>query len=89
MSEKSIFKKLELELPTYVSEWIEAFAKEIAMSPSQLITHIVHYYYEVWMVSRRKMLEEVREKIRELKSRARTEEARRLLEELEEEISRM
>jgi len=87
MSERSIFKKIEL--PTYIAEWLEVFAKEVAMEPMQLVTHILHYYVEVWNVARRKMRNEIMERIRELKSKARTEESKRLLEELEREIAKM
>jgi len=86
---ENIFKKVELNLPRYIAEWIEMFSREIAMDPEQLITHVFHYYYEVWVKSRRKTIEEVREKIRELKNKARTEEAKKILEELEREISKM
>jgi len=89
MSEKSIFKKIELELPSYIAEWIESFAKEVAMEPRQLVTHIIHYYVEVYNVARRRTKNEIVRKIEELKRKAKSEEAKRLLEELEKEIARM
>ena len=44
--------KVQVQLPQYLAEWLEEFSKEVAMTPSQLLTHILHPYWEVWRIAR-------------------------------------
>jgi len=83
------FAKLEADVPKYIYGWIEEYSKEIAMTPGQLITQVFHRYYEVWHIAQRRMKDEIAKKIDELKKRAKSEEAKRILEELEKEIAMM
>jgi len=52
------FEEIKVKLPTHLARWLREFSKEIAMTPDQLITHILTYYYEAYEVGKRKALEE-------------------------------
>jgi len=40
--------KVTVWLPKYLADWLDEFSREIAMEPGQLLTHILHYYYEAY-----------------------------------------
>lgn len=43
-------EEMRLRLPQHLAKWLQEFSKAIAMTPDQLITHILEYYYESWKV---------------------------------------
>jgi len=42
-----------LKLPRYLVRFLNEFSKEIAMTPSQLLANLLHYYYEASLVGQR------------------------------------
>jgi len=47
--ESDLLVEVKVKLPRYLAEWLHEFAQEIAMTPGQLLTHILHYYYEAYL----------------------------------------
>uniref|UniRef100_A0A7C4BD80 Core-binding (CB) domain-containing protein n=1 Tax=Ignisphaera aggregans TaxID=334771 RepID=A0A7C4BD80_9CREN len=45
-------RKICLQLPEYLAQWLEEFSKQLAMTPSQLIANILNYYYEAWKIGK-------------------------------------
>ena len=43
-----VVERIEIELPRLLSRWIRAVARELGMTPSQLIANMIYNYYEVW-----------------------------------------
>ncbi|MEM4425921.1 MAG: hypothetical protein QW335_08070 [Candidatus Nezhaarchaeales archaeon] len=49
MSEATL-QEIRVRLPQHLIEWLQKFSKAIAMTPDQLISNILEYYYEAWKV---------------------------------------
>jgi len=56
------FEEVVIRLPAHLARWLREFSKEIAMTPDQLITHILTYYYEAYEAGKRRALEEEKER---------------------------
>jgi len=54
------FVRVEVELPAHLARWLAEFSEALAMTPSQLLAHILTYYYEAYRVASRRALEECR-----------------------------
>lgn len=48
--------EVRLRLPRYLARFLREFSEEIAMTPSQLVANLLHYYYEASLVGRRMAL---------------------------------
>jgi len=58
---ESGFEEIKVKLPAYLAKWLREFSKAIAMTPDQLLTHVLTYYYEAYEIGKRKALEEKEE----------------------------
>lgn len=45
-------RRIEIVLPKHLADWLESLSKEIAMTPSQFLSIILTYYYEVWRIGK-------------------------------------
>jgi hypothetical protein len=50
--------EVRLRLPRYLARFLREFSEEVAMTPSQLVATLLHYYYVASLVGRRMALEE-------------------------------
>jgi len=41
-------EEITIRLPSYLAKWLKEFAKDLAMTPDQLLANILNYYYEAW-----------------------------------------
>jgi len=81
-------EEIRIQVPRHIGEWLQILRNEMR-DDFTLISKMIIEYYNVWTIARRRLKVEIARKIEELKRRAQSEEARRLLEELEKEIARM
>jgi len=51
-------EEVVIRLPAHLARWLREFSEEVAMTPDQLLAHILTYYYEAYTVGKRKALEE-------------------------------
>jgi len=58
---ESGFEEIKVKLPAHLAKWLREFSEAIAMTPNQLLTHVLTYYYEAYKIGRRKALEEKEE----------------------------
>jgi len=45
-------KKICIELPDHLADFVETFSRLVAMTPTQLLAHILKYYYDAFKVGR-------------------------------------
>jgi metal-responsive CopG/Arc/MetJ family transcriptional regulator len=45
-------KRIQIEIPEHLVEWLEIFGKQTARSPSQVIAYILEIYYQTWRLGR-------------------------------------
>lgn len=48
MNSETAPEEITIRLPSYLARWLREFAKDLAMSPDQLLANILSYYYEAW-----------------------------------------
>ena len=53
MSKDLEMVEVRLKLPRYLADFLNKFSEEIAMTPSQLIANLLHYYYEASLIGQR------------------------------------
>jgi hypothetical protein len=58
-------KKICIELPDHLVDFVETFSRLVAMTPNQLLAHILKYYYDAFKVGRDSaILEQLEERVR-------------------------
>jgi Glu-tRNA(Gln) amidotransferase subunit E-like FAD-binding protein len=43
---------IKIRLPEYLAIWLNEITKEMARTPNEFITEILHRYYDVWKIGR-------------------------------------
>jgi hypothetical protein len=44
--------KITLQLPGYLVEWLYRITRDMARTPDDFITEILHRYYDIWILGR-------------------------------------
>lgn len=58
-------KKICIELPDHLVDFVETFSRLVAMTPNQLLAHILKYYYDAFKVGRDSaILEQLEERVK-------------------------
>ncbi len=58
MSSETTPEEITVKLPSYLAKWLKLFAKDLAMTPDQLLANILSYYYEAWRIGYEKYVAE-------------------------------
>jgi hypothetical protein len=58
-------KKICIELPDHLVDFVETFSRLVAMTPNQFLAHILKYYYDAFKVGRDSaILEQLEERVK-------------------------